>query len=291
MIRGFAYGVLIWFAGSCSLFDRNENGQEEPIARVYDKYLYTSDLKGVGSGAVRPEDSLQAVRNYIDSWIRHNILLRYAEDNLPDEDQRLTERLQDYRESLLIYAYEKELLSQKLDTTVSDEEIRQYYFENHESFTLKSGISQIKYIMLKLSDKLQLDSVRNWMRNSNEYNYPKLAGFCKENAVRYTVSDSIWYNKEETEALLPVNKFNLENAQYNKSYVEVVDSGYAYLIKFNDYRIKGSDAPVDFVKDEITGIIINQRKNAYISSIHKSIYEEALKNDDFQVYFDEANHK
>ena len=254
---------------------------------MYDKYLYQSDIVGVGKGAARPEDSIQAIRNYIDSWVHHNLILRYAQDNLPEEEQRLNDRLRDYKESLLIYQYENDLVSQKLDTTVSEAEVEKYYNDHKDIFSLKTGIARVRYIMLPKGIKAPLDSVKVWMKNTNDFNQPKLEGFCKQYAVRYSLSDSAWYNKDELIALLPDDQFDFENAQYNKSYIEVSDSGYADLIKFDDYRIKGSDAPIDFVRQEIANIIINQRKITFVGSIHKTIYEDALKNGDFEVYVEE----
>lgn len=283
------YGILaaLLLCGSCGFFNDRDT-DDVAVARVYDKFLYLSELEGVGRGAARPEDSLQMVKNYIDSWIRHNLLLRYAQDNLPEEEKVLNDQLRDYRESLLIYLYEKELLNDKLDTVVSESDIARYYEENKETFELKQAIAQVRYIILRMDTRIALDSVRQWMRNSTPDNYPKLRGFCNEHAVKYSITDSIWYNMDELSALLPVDQFNLENAQYNRSYLEVPDSGYAYLIKFEDYRIKGSDAPVAFVRDQITGIILNKRKLAFINTIHKSIYEEALNKNNFESFLDSS---
>ena len=288
MIRILSYiTVIVLFAG-CNFFSKSPDKSKQVIARVYDKYLYQSDIAGVGGGAATPEDSIQAVRNYIDSWIRHNLLLRYSQDNLPEEEQRLNDRLQDYKESLLIYLYENELVNQKLDTVVSNAEIEKYYNEHKEVFTLRGDIVRFKYITLSLTETVKLDSVRSWLRKTDDFNRPKLLGFCKDHAVRYAVDDSVWYNKDDVASLLPVDRFNLLSALNAKSYLEVPDSGFGYLIKFNDYRTLGSDAPIDFVKNEITGVLVNQRKIDFISKIHKSIYDDALKNGEFEIYMDEG---
>ncbi|MEO6169297.1 MAG: hypothetical protein ABIO46_02130 [Chitinophagales bacterium] len=279
--------LLLTLLGSCNYFNSSDK-KEIPIARVYDKYLYETELEGIGRGAARPEDSIEVVKNYVDSWIRHNLMLRYAQDNLPEEEKMLNEQLRDYRESLLIYLYEKELLNDKLDTVVLEADIIRYYSDHKETFELKQSISLVKYIMLRMDARVNLDSVRMWMRKITPDNYPKLRGFCNENAVRYSITDSIWYNKDELGAFLPVGKFNLENAQFNRSYLEIPDSGYAYLIKFEDSRIKGSDAPISFVREEITSIILNKRKLSFISTIHKSIYDEALKKNNFETFLDSA---
>src|SRR6188768_1344994 len=151
-MKGVIFFLFLSLLASCSYF-KSGNKKEDPIARANDKYLYLSDLEGVGKGAARPEDSMQAVRNYIDSWIRHNLLLRYAEDNLPETNEKLDQQLQDYRESLLIYTYEKELLNDKLDTVVNEQEIQEYYSENKDNFELKQGITRIKYIMLPMNSR------------------------------------------------------------------------------------------------------------------------------------------
>ncbi|HUM45456.1 MAG TPA: hypothetical protein PLD84_00915 [Chitinophagales bacterium] len=279
--------LLLLLFGSCSYFGSSDK-EEIPVARVYDKYLYQTELEGIGRGAARPEDSIQVVKNYVDSWIRHNLMLRYAQDNLPEEEKVLNEQLRDYRESLLIYLYEKELLNDKLDTVVQEQDIVQYYSDHKETFELKQSIAQVKYIMLRMDARVKLDSVRIWMRKTTPDNYPKLRGFCNEYAVRYSITDSVWYNKDELAAFLPVGKFNADNAQLNRSYLEIPDSGYAYLMKFEDFRIKGSDAPINFVREEITSIILNKRKLSFISTIHKSIYDEALKKNNFETFLDSA---
>lgn len=287
LTRFIPYCLLLLLPAGCGFLNDSKDDQEA-LARVYDKYLYKSELTGVGAGAATPEDSIQAVRSYIESWVRHNLMLRYAQDNLPEEEQRLNDRLRDYKESLLIYAYENELVSEKLDTTVSRAEIEKYYNENREIFLLKRDIVKLKYVVVPLSASVKLDSVRVWLKKPNDFNRPKLTGFCRDNATRFMISDTVWYNKEDLASFLPVQRFNLASALSSKSYLEVSDSGYAYLMKFDDYHAKGEDAPQDFVADEIVAILINQRKIDFISRIHKSIYDDALKNGEFEVFLDEG---
>jgi hypothetical protein len=143
-------------------------------------------------------------------------------------------------------------------------------------------------VVLPLSASVKLDSVRVWLKKPNDFNRPKLTGFCRDNATRFMISDTVWYNKEDLASFLPVQRFNLASALSSKSYLEVSDSGYAYLMKFDDYHSKGEDAPQDFVADEIVAILINRRKIDFISRIHKSIYDDALKNGEFEVFIDEG---
>lgn len=287
MKNNFKY--LLWTAlfisvVSCGLFKKkNAKGDEHPVARVYDTYLYPSDLAGVGKGATKPEDSINAVKNYIDSWIRHQLLLHYAEDNLPETNDEIERQLKDYKESLMISNYEKELIAQKMDTTVSKEAIKKFYEANKNIFLLKAPIVKMKYIMLSTATKVRLDSARNWLKHATTFNQPQLKDFIQSYAVKHSISDTTWFRKDDAEKILPAGKFDFETAIYNKSYAEVNDSNYLFMIKFDDFKFDGY-APIDFVKREIVNIIMNERTNQFINKSHESIYNEALNGNKFEVY-------
>lgn len=271
-------------SNSCSTVSKKNAEQGSPIARVYDKYLYEQDVEGVGKGAAKPEDSILAVKNYIDSWVRHNLILHFAEENLSDKNIDLEKQLTDYRESLSIFYYEKELIKQKLDTAVSEQEIKDYYEKNIDNFELKKAVSKMRYIMIPKSLKVKTDSAVTWLKKENEINQSKLQNFCLENAVKFQITDSSWFSIDELISLLPLAENNLENAPYNKSFNIMSDSTYQYLVSFDDFKLKGNAAPIQYVRKDIITIILNKRKLAYLSSIHNSIYEDALQNKKFETY-------
>jgi hypothetical protein len=254
------------------------------MARVHDHYLYRSAVAGVGSGATRPEDSLLAVQQYVDSWIRQQLILHYAEQNLADDEKNLDEQLRSYKESLLIHLYEKKLVEEKLDTAISDSEIMKYYEENKGTFELKKSIVQMRFIMLPSTFPSSLDSVKKWLKEPNDFNRPKLEGFCRENTVHYSLSDSSWYNKEETASLLAGAGIDLDNAMFSRSFLVAPADQYVFFIQFGDYRIKGDEAPVEFIRPRIKNILLNKRKQEFISQIHQGIYEKALNEKDFEVF-------
>ncbi|HAP01182.1 MAG TPA: hypothetical protein DCQ93_04580 [Bacteroidetes bacterium] len=269
---------------SCTTFSGNEEENGNPIARVYDTYLYTSDVEGVGKGAAKPEDSILAVKNYIDSWVRHQLILHYAEENLPEKNPELEKQLKDYRESLIIYLYEKELIAQKLDTVVSENEIDTYYKNHIDNFQLKSAVTRVRYIMLPKNTKPKLDSAIAWLKKPGEMNNSKLQNFCEDNAIKFQLNDSTWLSADELNAAFPLEENNLINAPYSKSFQQMSDSLYQYLVSFDDFKLKGTDAPIQYVRDNIVNIILNKRKLDYLSEIHNSIYNNAQDNKKFEVY-------
>ncbi len=75
-----------------------------------------------------PEDSISIVKSYIDNWVREELILAQAEYNLPVEvETEIDQDVSEYRASRVVYAYERELIREKLDTVISDAEIEKYY--------------------------------------------------------------------------------------------------------------------------------------------------------------------
>ena len=274
---------------SCSGSKNKAGGTGKKIARVGKEFLFESDLAGVGHGAAKPEDSVAAVKNYIDSWVRHQLELSYAQDNLPDELPDVDEQMKNYRESLIIYTYEKELIAQKLDTTIDEKTLQDYYEKNIVNFELKTPIGQVKFLVLKndLFPKkipVRIDSVRKWLKFTSEWNSQKLTAFADKYATRASVSDSTWTSTNELSAIITSPDFNVNEAFFTHSYSEFSDSNYFYMVKFNEFKFKGSVAPYNFVRNQIMAIIVNQKKRDFIKLAHDNIYNDARKNNKFEIY-------
>src|SRR5208283_4358284 len=89
-------------------------------------------------------------RSYIDAWIHQRLVINQAEKNLTSDQMNFSQQLDDYKNSLIIYTYENELVRQKLDTLVTDEDIENYYNANQQNFLLKDNIVQLQYVKLPL---------------------------------------------------------------------------------------------------------------------------------------------
>ena len=162
VIHRILLALLVLFTVSCGLFQDNDS--DRPLARVHEKYLYESDVVGLIKQGTSAEDSLNLVQGYIQGWVKQNLIIHLAELNLPDEKKNMQKQLEDYRNDLLIFAYEKELVRQKLDTSVSTKEIEQYYKENQGDFQLKDYIVRVMYVKLE-KDPPQLENARKWLRS------------------------------------------------------------------------------------------------------------------------------
>jgi len=134
--------ILILFA----CHPTSDNGEENVLARVYDDYLFESEIEGLVPAETSPRDSLILVKNYISNWIKNKILIDKAEENLTDEQQDFSKQLEEYRNSLLVFEYEKNILDKELDTNISNEEAFSYYSVIKSNFPLKEKLFQVRFI-------------------------------------------------------------------------------------------------------------------------------------------------
>jgi len=112
----------------------------EPIVAKAGSHELTRDelLKAVPDG-LSPEDSLDFVRKYIDTWARDLLYLDRAESALSAAEKDVSRELEEYRRTLLKHRYEQKYISERLDTQISEEELEQYYTDNMEKFRLPDG--------------------------------------------------------------------------------------------------------------------------------------------------------
>src|SRR5258708_37282422 len=100
--------LFVCLAGlsSCKLFKKKESANKDIVARVYDKYLYSDDLEEVVKSSKSKQDSALAVKAFIDNWIHQQVVMHEAETNLDAEKKDVEKQLEEYRKSLILYAYE-----------------------------------------------------------------------------------------------------------------------------------------------------------------------------------------
>ncbi len=131
---------------------------EKPLARVLDHYLYESDMSGFIPAGITGEDSIAMAQDFNERWVRNQLLLNKAELNLTDEEKNVEQQIENYRSSLLIYAYEQSYIRQQLDTVVTEAEIENYYKENQSNFILNGSL--IKGVFIKIPVKAP-DAIRS----------------------------------------------------------------------------------------------------------------------------------
>ena len=202
---------------------------------MFDKYLYESDIQQIVPKNVKGKDSVELVKNYVDNWIRQNLLLHKAEQNLNAEALSISieKQLQDYRTSLITFAYEKELIRQKLDTNVSEAEIEDYYVKNPQNFQLKNNIIKVLYVKVNKSAP-KLSKVREWCQSEKPQDRKLLEDYCYQFAENFYLDDSSWFLFDDLLKEIPIEAYDKEQFLQNNRWIEVKDTS-SFAIGRNHY--------------------------------------------------------
>jgi hypothetical protein len=266
------------FMSSCG----GSDASKDAVARVNDKFLYKSEVSRAVPYGLLPKDSAQIAQEYIDQWIRRNLVLKRAENNLTEEQKDVNQQIEDYRASLLIYDYERELVRQKLDTIVSQSEIESYYKNNPANFELKSNIIKLRYIKLPVSSP-NGDKAGKWFNSAIPADRNKLEQYCKMYAVNYLLDDANWLLFEDVLKEIPISDYTNEKFSRNQRNLDIKDKYYRYFVSVSGFLVKESSAPLSYEKTNIRNIILNKRKIKLIEQMQRDVYNDALNEKDFEI--------
>lgn len=272
---------LFLSVASCSFFKKKT--EQKALARAYNHYLYPEDIAGMVPKGTSRADSIQIVQNYIQAWIKKNLLIEKAELNLTNEQKDVEAQLNEYRTSLIIFNYEKEYIRQYLDTVVSLDEIQQYYDTHKKDFVLKDNIVDVAFVKLKKSTT-KLDKARKWFISDKEQDLLALEDFCYSNALDFSFKKENWMSFRELIKIVPLNEDAENTIIKSGSIIELTDSVANYMVRVNDYKLRNSISPLNFEIENIRNIVINKRKLKLIESLENSLYKTAQANEEFEVY-------
>jgi hypothetical protein len=257
--------------------------EDIPVARVYDKYLYSSDLFNVVPPELSEIDSLALVKDYIDKWVRKQLLLYKAETNLSEEDKNVEKQIDDYRTSLLVFKYEQNLIQQKLDTLIAQEEVENYFNENTSNFILNDNLVKALYIKIPRTAP-DLWRLRRWYKSDEEEHIKELEAYCFNNADKYDYFNDDWVEFKVIEEQLPRLYSSITSILKTRNTLEIRDDVFYYFVRFYEYKLEGSVAPIEYVDHNIRSIILNKRKIQYIKKLEAEVYNDAIDHGNFNIY-------
>jgi hypothetical protein len=277
----FFYGVFLMIFAGCHFFGSNHS--EEPVARVHGQYLYLSELRNAIPENITEDDSVIYANAYIDRWIRKKIMLEKAEMNLPPKKKDVQKQLDEYRASLLIHRYQDQLLKEKMDTTVVDSKIQDYYVQYKENFHLEEHI--VQSIFIKVSkDAPDLNRLFKLYKANEEKDLKELEDYVYHHAIQYEYIRDEWVPFNDLLERMPFSVDNQENLLRNRKFIETQDSVFYYLVNILDYKLAGDVAPVEFVKEDIVDILVNKKRIQYFNDLEKEMYQNARTNGDFEIF-------
>ncbi|HLN52917.1 MAG TPA: hypothetical protein VK212_04360 [Lentimicrobium sp.] len=284
-VKHLVLPVLVLFSmAGCDYLSHNR--KEQAVAECYGKYLYKEDLEGLVSAGTTPNDSIAMIRQFIDNWIMQQVMLKQAEDNLNEEQKDFREQIESYRNSLIIFAYESELIRQKLDTVINPAEIEAFYNNNQPDFQLRENIVKVNYVKIPQvnADKELVKKATRLLKSNDEEDIGELSDLCnRSNWICFTEKDQ-WIRFDDLLAEIPIKTDDQERFLRDQTFLQMSDSLYTYLVNFREYKTKEGVSPLSFETANIRNMILNKRKIELMDRMQQEVYRKAMENKDFTIY-------
>lgn len=255
----------------------------EVVAQVGTDKLYRSDLDKIIPKGMMPEDSVRMARQYIRTWASDQIFLKVAMEQLSKAERDVTLELEDYRKSLLKYRYEQLYVNERLDTSVTMENIEQYYESHKDKFILDRPIVKARFLNIA-EDSPVLPQIRKRMSSSEAGDLVEADSLAFSSAVKFTTWADRWIDVNVLAGEYMTGYESLL-ASVSRGWIEKVDTlGQKRLTYISDMINKGQPAPVEFCEQKIRDIIISSRKQELVQNLERDLLNDACENGQFKIY-------
>ncbi len=274
--------VCILLFASCEYFTVKQE-EEKAVARVHESYLYESDLMKILNKNISKQDSILLINNYINNWVKQQLLLDKAEINLADEVEDFEKLVAKYKEDLFINSYKEAVVKEYLNTDITQQDIDEFYLKNTKNFRLNEELLKLKYIkfaknipnkkelidLFKSSKKKDLDSLQTQ----------------ELSLISHHLNDSIWIKYSDLMAKVSVLKDVAKKQLLKKeNFIQKEDSISLYLVTLKQVLNRNDLAPKSYITPTIRQMILHQRRLLLLRNIEETLIEDAQKKEQFEIY-------
>jgi hypothetical protein len=256
---------------SCQSNTKNTSKDtQEIIATVGNQVLLKEEFIKNSIKTINSSDSAVVAKQQIDNWITESLFYEEAISKLQDEEIDINKQVEEYKKNLVNYIYQTKLIEANIDTTISNDEIENYYNQNIDNFLLKDNIVKVNYYKIPLKAS-GLEKMKKLFNSQKENEKLLLNNLALENADNFFNNDSTWLYLEDIKKEIPDLR-NQPDLVLNKGKtMEFSDNEYYYYLKIKDEKTRNNSSPLSFEKNNIKSLLINKRKTDLINSYKKQL--------------------
>lgn len=283
----FLFGFLIFasfviIGTGCQKTTQPRDASDELLARVYNRYLYQSEIQDLFPPGQNPEDSLLRANAQIERWVRDALLMHEAERNIP-KDLNIDQLVRDYRASLVLHNYEQQLILSTLDSIITQEELEVYYRSNKDQYPLEQPLLLPSFLVIPLALEARSELEGLWNAIDENGNREELKGLCDEFGIDCLLDNSVWMTEQEVIRLFPEGALQPEQLIPGKSH-RTTDSLYVYHLAIAETLSSGDVSPLPVIEDQIRMVIIHKRRLNILEERAEDLYDLESRRGNVEIY-------
>ena len=271
--------VIVIFLQGCNWMENNEEENKNILARVGNSTLYKKDILYNPSLG----DSAQVYSTQINLWIKKQLVLNstFQSDEIMNDIQN---KVDQYKESLMLFEFEKYLFANSNTTDISIDEIVDYYEENIEDFILPFNLVKALYVKVPF-DAPSINVFRNNLRKYPNVDTSEIVSYSFQFAEKSFLEDSTWIKFDDIMMNLPFPA-DTDRTRFlrTRTYYESRDDQYIYFLRILDKKFVGDFSPISFEEEIINTILLNNRKQELFDKLRDSIYNNSIRGVDYEIY-------
>jgi hypothetical protein len=247
-----------------------ETKDEDPIAEANGSFLYASDLMTLEWANT---DTIIWNDAQVEAWVLRQ--LWYAQAKKNGVNPEIQDKLEDYKESLMIAAYRQILLDQA-NIVISEDMILRYYQDNKASYTLDTDLFKLNYYVLGNDDKIE-ESL-SLLNQNLEVDY--LNSYCA-NHLGLCMSNGLWVGSQVLEDIGLPQYLWLSSSKFQKYYRE---DNFVCIYRIEGKKKIGEAAPLAQVRAEIVEVLKFQKENEVLKKTEEELFLNAQNKKNFEIY-------
>ena len=279
-MKKLLFFILLSVIVSCSE-KKSDNGRT-PILEVEGKFLYKDETDKIIPPNSTVIDSADIADRYIKKWATEVLMYENAKRNIDNLDE-INKLADEYRQSLIIHAYEQALVAERLDPKISEKEAKNFYEEFKTHLTLEDNLIKGMLLIVPVGAP-QMEAVKEWVRKGDTKSLEKIEKYSLQNAISYDYFMNKWTPFTEITKKAPFVTENTSGFVLNTRFAEVSDSINSYLLHISKAIAAGDTEPYDYAKERITTTLLNRKKSDFIITFEKNVYNDALKKGNIKFY-------
>ncbi len=272
-------GVLAIGLAACSSDGEKAGEQGRLLAKVHNKTLYLSEMDGMFPENVSREDSNTIIQAYVDRWVREALLLNEAERNIPS-DLNIDKLVRDYRASLIRHNYEKVLVEEFMDSTVTQEQLVEFYERNKQQYQLETPIVRCYFIKVPLPVP-KAEKLRELWNSGKE---EELVDYCTNYAEAHLLEDSAWYKVEDIALEMPPGTITADNISSKRDFSQR-DGEHQYYLKVFEVKNRRDIAPLSYIEEQARKVILRSRREELLEEKVDAMYQRELRRNNINTYY------
>ena len=273
---------LVLTAVSCQLASSLVH-DDQPVARVGREKLYRSEVESMIPDMISPEDSASLAEKYIRLWAMERLYMDEAGRQLSKSEMDVSEELESYRRSLVRYRYEQRYLNDRLDTLITDEQIREYYQANEAEFELSRPLMKLRFVDV-MKDSPDKDEILRLMSSDEYAGLERADSLARNSALRYFDNSDTWMDAGELARYFGVSCEEMLAAMDGDMIMIEPEGRGDLLAAYVCDMISSGTAPIEYCSSAIRDIILSNRKHELLAALERDLLEGALDSKQFVIY-------